>query len=34
MDQSKVFSQRGEVYPKGGEMSKRIKSTYEEGVAR
>ena len=32
MDQSKVFSQGGEAYPKGGEMSKWIKSTYERRV--
>ena len=32
VDQSKVFSQGGEAYPKGGEMSKWIKSTYERRV--
>ena len=30
----RYFSQGGEAYPKGGEMPKWIKSTYEEGVAR
>ena len=32
VDQSKVFSQGGEAYPKGGEMPKWIKSTYERRV--
>ena len=32
MDQSKVFSQGGEAYPKGGEIPKWIKSTYERRV--
>ena len=32
MDQRKVFSQGGEAYPKGGEMPKWIKSTYERRV--
>ena len=34
VDRSKIFSQGGEVYSKGGEMTKWTKSTYEEEAAK